>query len=48
MLIIYIKKKKKNYDRTQKKKRETNIEKKETHVDNRGFSFWVKISTNFF
>ena len=48
MLIIYIKKKKKNYDRTQKKKRETNIEKKETHVDNRGFGFWVKISTNFY
>ena len=48
MLIIYIKKKKKNYDRTQKKKRETNIEKKETHVDNRGFGFWVKIYTIFF
>ena len=38
--------KNKNYDRTQKKKekkkeRETNVEKKETHVDNCGFGFWV-------
>ena len=33
--------KNKNYDRTKKKK-------KETHVDNRGFGFWVEISTNFF
>ena len=31
-----------------KNKKETNIEKKETYVDNRGFGFWVKISTNFF
>ena len=31
-----------------KNKKETNIEKKETYVDNRGFGFLVKISTNFF
>ena len=31
-----------------KNKKETNIEKKETYIDNRGFGFWVKISTNFF
>ena len=31
-----------------KNKKETNIEKKETYVDNRGFGFWVKISTNYF
>ena len=33
--------KNKIYDRTQKKK-------KKTHVDNRGFGFWVEISTNYF
>ena len=32
--------KNKNYDRTKKKK--------ETHVDNRGFGFWVEIFTNCF
>ena len=32
--------KNKNYDRTKKKK--------ETHVDNRGFGFWVEISTNYY
>ena len=34
--------KNKNYDRTKKKK------KKESHIDNRGFSFCVEISTNYF
>ena len=38
--------KNKNYDRAQKKK--TNVEIKETHIDNRGFGFWVEISTNYF
>ena len=38
--------KNKNYDMTKKKK--TNVEKKESHVDNRGFGFWVEISTNYF
>ena len=36
--------KNKKYDRTKKKK--TNVEKKETRVDNRGFGFWVEIFTN--
>ena len=45
MLIIYIKTK---IMIGLKNKKETNIEKKETYVDNRGFGFWVKISTNFF
>ena len=40
--------KNKNYNRTKKKERETNIEKRETHIDNRGFGFWVEISTNYF
>ena len=31
-----------------KKKKKTNVEKKETHIDNRGFGFWVEISTNYF
>ena len=31
--------------REEKKK---NVEKKKTRVDNRGFGFWVEISTNFF
>ena len=31
-----------------KKKRETNVEKKKTHVDNCGFGFLVEISTNYF
>ena len=30
------------------KKKKTNVEKKETHVDNHGFDFWVEISTNYF
>ena len=30
------------------KKKKTNVEKKETHVDNRGFGFWIEISTNYF
>ena len=38
--------KNKNYDRAQKKK--TNVEIKETRVDNRGFGFWVEISPNYF
>ena len=29
-------------------KKKTNVEKKETHVDNCGFGFWVEISTNYF
>ena len=24
------------------------LKKKETHIDNRGFGFWVEISTNYF
>ena len=44
--------KNKNYDRAQrkkkKKKKKTNVEIKETHIDNRGFGFWVEISTNYF
>ena len=43
--------KNKNYGRTQKRKKKkkgTNVEKKDTHVDNRGFGFWVEISTNYF
>ena len=45
--------KNKNYNRTKKERerereRETNIEKRETHIDNRGFGFWVEISTNYF
>ena len=31
-----------------KNKKETNLEKKETYVDNRGFGFCVEISTNYF
>ena len=42
----------KNYDRTQKKKKKKKerltSKKKETHVDNCGFGFWVEISTNYF
>ena len=30
------------------KKKKTNVEKKETHVDNHGFGFWVEISTYYF
>ena len=30
------------------KEKKTNIEKKETHVGNCGFGFWVEISTNYF
>ena len=30
------------------KKKKTNVEKKETHVDNHGFGFWVEISNNNF
>ena len=45
MLIIYIKTK---IMIGLKNKKETNIEKKETYVDNCGFGFWVKISTNYF
>ena len=45
MLIIYIKTK----IMIGLKKKETNVEKKkETHVDNRGFGFWVEISTKYF
>ena len=40
--------KKKNYDRAQKKKKKAFVEIKETHIDNRGFGFWVEISTNYF
>ena len=39
--------KNKNYDRAQKKKKAF-VEIKETHIDNRGFGFWVEISTNYF
>ena len=28
------------------KKKRLTLKKKETHVDNRGFGFWVEISTN--
>ena len=34
--------------RKRKKKKKTYVEKKETHVDNREFCFWVEISTNYF
>ena len=34
--------------RNKEKERKTNVEKKETHVDNCGFGFWVEISTNYF
>ena len=30
------------------KKKRTNVDKKETRVDNRRFGFWVEISTNYF
>ena len=50
MLIIYIKTKimiglKK---RNKAKERKTNVEKRETRIDNREFGFWVEISTNYF
>ena len=36
--------------KNKKKKRErlTLKKKRETHFDNRGFGFWVEISTNYF
>ena len=41
--------KNKNYDRTKKKeKKRLILKKKETHVDNCVFGFWVEISTNYF
>ena len=34
--------------RKKEKERKSNVEKRETHIDNRGFGFWVEISTNYF
>ena len=45
-VIIYIKTK--IMIGLKKKKKKTNVEKKETRVDNRGFGFWVEISPNYF
>ena len=34
--------------RNKGKERKTNVEKRETRIDNREFGFWVEISTNYF
>ena len=34
--------------KNKEKERKTNVEKRETHIDNREFGFWVEISTNYF
>ena len=34
--------------RKKEKERKSNVEKRETHIDNREFGFWVEISTNYF
>ena len=34
--------------RNKEKERKTNVEKRETRIDNREFGFWVEISTNYY
>ena len=34
--------------RNKEKERKTNVEKRETHIDNREFGCWVEISTNYY
>ena len=34
--------------RNKEKERKTNVEKRETRIDNREFGFWVEIFTNYF
>ena len=34
--------------RNKEKERKTNVEKRETCIDNREFGFWVEISTNYY
>ena len=34
--------------KNKEKERKTNVEKRETHIDNREFGFWVEISTNYY